>query len=844
MAVVLLAGGNLLLFAGRDVWAREFYVAKDGNDTGPGTKDKPFATLEGARDAIRGQRRSGALGNESVVVWLAGGVYRLRTTFELTAEDSGTSGAAVVWRAAAIGPKGDRHIFRPDHASHGAPDRKMSQSPGQVRFLGGTRITGFKPVSDRAVLDRLDPSARGKVLEANLKEAGVGDLGCVATTAQQTSAERSRAELICNRQYMTLARYPNQGKWLRIATVPQQGGKRYEREGIVHYGRFGYQSDRPARWKDTGELWMHGYWVHDWSDEYQPVAKLDLQKREVYPKPPYHHYGYRQGQRFYFLNVLEELDQPGEWYLDRKSQTLYFWPPCDVKQAEVIFPELGQPMWLLKDVHNLRIEGLTFEATRGEAVVVRGGANVEIAGCTVRNTGQIGIAIEGGRAHRVRSCDIYEVAESGVGLAGGDRNTLARGDHVVENCHIHHFARIQRTHQRAVNLSGVGNRVSHCLIHDAPHEGINYSGNDHLIEYCEFYRIAQETGDVGVIYTCADWTFSGHEFRYNYFHDIHGPGLYGCRIIYPDLPCGGVHLHGNIFYDVDWVCHTNSGRGMQIENNILLIDRGIRFQMWHRLDMFRLGGDWSMVEKLLARHFDRPPYSRRYPELRQLARDFATEDDQLLARRLPKDNILRRNVSWGRSFLQLPSQASLQDVRVQDNVIADGVVLTGSLDESRRSKTYRNGDAAAAKVLGQYGNRIVAGDPGLDDLASQDFHFTPGSPATKIGFQPIPFDRIGLYVDEFRKPVPVRVYAPTLRPYSGTFGRSLAVHILPTPLPHNPKCVIRYTLDGSEPRADSPVYTGPIILRQTSTIKAAAFVNGGRVAKRSESVSGSYRATE
>jgi hypothetical protein len=803
------------LFHNHAVLAKDFYVATNGSDANPGTKDRPFATLEGARDAIRAQRKSGALANEPVVVLVAGGIYRLTTTFELTGQDSGTPAAPVVWRA--------------------APNE-------QVRFLGGTRIKGFKPVSDKAVLDRLDPSARGKVLQANLKDAGVHDLGCVAVTARRRRSERTRAELICNHQYMTLARYPNEGEWLRISDVPQQGEKKHEREGIVHYGRFAYQSDRPERWKDTGDLWIHGYWVHDWSDQYHHVAKLDLQKKEVYPEPPYHDYGYRKGQRFFFLNVLEELDQPGEWYLDRKSQTLYFWPPCDPEQAEVLFPELEQPMWSLKNVQHVGIQGLTFECTRGEGIIVRGGAHDEIAGCTVRNTGKIGINIEGGQAHSVRSCDIYEVAESGVGLEGGDRRTLARGNHVVENCHIHHFARIQRTHQRAVNLSGVGNRVAHCLIHDAPHEGINYSGNDHVIEFCEFYRIAQETGDVGVIYTCGDWTFSGHEFRYNYFHDIHGPGLFGCRIIYPDLPCGGVHLHGNIFYDVDWVCHTNSGRGMLIENNILLNASGIRFQMWHQLEKFRLGGNWSLVEKLQERHYDQPPYSTRYPELAQLARDFAHEDDQLLARRLPKDNIVRRNVSWGKSFLHLPKEASLQNVQVQDNVIADEVVLTGSLDENHKDKTYRNGNPQAAEILGHRGNRIVAGDPGLDDLATQDFSFTPGSPATKIGFKPIPFDQIGLRPDQFRRQIPLSVYAPSFRPSAGAFRDSLAVHILPTPLPHNPKCVVRYTLDGSEPRADSPAYSAPITIQHTTTIKAAAFVTDGQQRKRSETVSATYSA--
>ena len=121
-----------------------------------------------------------------------------------------------------------------------------------------------------------------------------------------------------------------------------------------------------------------------------------------------------------------------------------------------------------------------------------------------------------------------------------------------------------------MNLGGVGNRVAYCYIHDTPHQGIAYGGNDHVIEYCEFSRIAQETGDVGVIYAAMDWTYMGMVFRYNYFHHIHGPGNLGCFTVYPDLPCGGIHLLGNVFYDVDQGFLTNSGRAMDIDNNVFL----------------------------------------------------------------------------------------------------------------------------------------------------------------------------------------------------------------------------------------------------------------------------------
>jgi len=776
----------------------DYYVAADGNDAWSGAlpkpnaagTDGPFATLERARDEVRRRKAVGALPTGGVAVGILTGGYGLEHSVEFGPQDSGTAEAPITYRAAGA----------------------------QVRFMGGKAITGWTRITDPAILERLDAAVRGGVLQADLKAAGVKDLGAVAA-----GGGKARAELVCQGQYMTLSRYPNPGEWLRIADVPQTGEKAYEHEKNVHYGRFTYESDRPARWKDTGDLWVHGYWVHDWSDQYHRIRKLDLEKREIWPEPPYHGYGYKKGQRFYVLNALEELDQPGEWYLDRGSGIIYFLPPQESPPSGVFFPELEKPMLALNDAEHIRFCGLTFECSRAGAIVVKGGTGVEIAGCTVRNTGSTAIDIQGGTRHLVRSCDIYEVAATGISLSGGDRKALARGDHAIENCHIHHFARIQKTYRPAVQLNGVGHRITHCYIHDGPHEGIGYGGNDHLIEYTEFTRIAQETGDVGVTYTAMDWTSLGHEFRYNYFHGIHGPGSLGCFTIYPDLPCGGIYLHGNVFYDVDQVFHTNSGRGMVVENNLFLKCRGLSFSAWHDPKKFQEGGDWRMVENLEAVNYAQPPYSTRYPLLQRLAEDFRNDADDLLQRRLPKDNLLRRNVSQGEFFLRLDPKASLDHCRVEGNVIADEVVFQGAFDGNGKSVAYRNGDVLAAAELSRRGNVIVRGDPGFGGLRTQDFALVPGSPATRLGFEPIPFEQIGLRTDEFRRTLPGEVCPPTLSQASRTFLPPLQVTLTPTPRPGVPKCVIHYTLDGSEPTRSSPVYRRPLTLKDSVTLKAAAF---------------------
>ena len=97
-------------------------------------------------------------------------------------------------------------------------------------------------------------------------------------------------------------------------------------------------------------------------------------------------------------------------------------------------------------------------------------------------------------------------------------------------------------------MEGVGHRASHNLIHDAPFEGMTIRGNDNIIEYNEFHHLMKETGDAGAIHVGRDWTWQGNVIRYNYFHDLKGPGLHGVMAVYLDDWASGFTVKGNLFY--------------------------------------------------------------------------------------------------------------------------------------------------------------------------------------------------------------------------------------------------------------------------------------------------------
>ena len=547
-ARVLIFSATLLLALSG--FAAQFYVSPTGSDTNSGTRAKPFATLERARDEGRRLSQDRKLARGGLTVWLRGGDYLRTNALELTAADSGTADAPIVWRAC----KGE-----------------------SVRLLGGRKLSGFAPVTDPAILARLPETARGHVLQVDLGALGLADFGKMTSRGFGRPLSPAHCELFFRGRPMTLARWPNEGAWEQIAGVPESGATKDEHGGQV--GKldqgFLYRGDRPRQWKDTRDLWVHGYWSWDWANSYERVDSIDLERRLIKTAAPHGLYWFRQGQRFYFLNVLEELDQPGEWYLDRQTRLLYFWPPAPLEfkvqgsPPEILLSLLSEPLLNLTGVSHVTFRGLTLEATRGSAVQIHGGTSNRIAGCLIRNIGNYGVTIAGGTGHGVISCDILDTGDGGVSLDGGDRQTLQPGGHFVENCHFARQGRWSRCCVPAVLIAGVGQRASHNLIHDHPHCAILFTGNDHLVEFNEIHHIALETGDVGAIYTGRDYTFRGNRIRCNFIHDTGGVG-FGSMGIYMDDCVSGTEIFGNIFYKVQRAAFLGGGRDHQVVNNIFV----------------------------------------------------------------------------------------------------------------------------------------------------------------------------------------------------------------------------------------------------------------------------------
>ncbi len=594
-----------------------------------------------------------------------------------------------------------------DSGTADSPITYQARRGESVYLSGGRGVRGWTAVTDAAVTARLDAAARGHVQQADLKALGITDLQGINNAGVYQSDPG--IELFFMNQPMTLARYPNTG-YMHLAEVLDAQGTAAPERAATAEGRFICDDARIERWLQEKEVWLHGFWVWDWADQRKPLVSLDPAKRLVtLGRPAGGTIELRKGQWFYAENLLSELDSPGEWYIDREKAVLYFWPPGELRDGDAVL-SMTRDLFQLNSVSHVRIRGVCVEAGRGTAFVVRGGSNVQIAAATIRNMGNWGAKVFGGKEHSVTGCDIYQTGQGGIHLDGGDRKSLVPGGHYADNNHIHHTSRWDPVYQQAIALIGVGNRATHNLIHHVPHIAIGFTGNEQTIEYNEIHHAVFQSNDAGAIYTSPPdetWSMRGHKIRFNYLHDIQGFQGKGCFGVYLDDCFSSADISSNIFHNVAAGILIGGGRDNLMTNNMF-----IKCKSAFSIDARGLGWASSVgqfaTEELRSLNYKQPPWSVKYPEL------IGILEDEPLA---PKGNVVARSICWDGPWGQTE---------------------------------------AKAQPLVSFKDNLIDADPKLIDPAGGNFKLQKDSPAFKLGFQTIPFEKIGVYSSEDRASWPVQ----------------------------------------------------------------------------------------
>ncbi|MBW8334575.1 MAG: right-handed parallel beta-helix repeat-containing protein [Prolixibacteraceae bacterium] len=696
----------------------EYYIAPNGNSLNNGDISHPFASLDDAKKAIR-QLKSNHQLKGGVTVWLREGVYELPKSFMLQKEDSGMESEPVIFS--------------------GYPNEKVIVS-------GGKKISydQVNPISSDAARLIVQKEAIAQIREIDLKALGILDYGVNQITGFRRPYVNAAMELFINGKSYHLARYPNQEK---IFIKPENvGDKGITEKEECYPGSIFFDKSKLAQWKTAPNVLAGGNFRFAWATDQLRVKKMDPMTGLVQFADS-HMYGISGGEewnQYYFFNLLEEIDEPGEYYVDHQRGKLYFYPYTELNSADTIMVSmLEDALVTMKGASNIQFRNICFEAGRGIGIYMENTKHNKIEDCTIRNMGVVGVCIgmgskpssiyrhpeektpfypteklserigslhellyenttfnrEGGENNGIINCKIENAGCGGISLGGGNRLTLEKAGNYVFNCEFTNCARIDYSYKSLVNIDGVGNKVQHCQFNACPATAIYIHGNDHIIEYNVISEACNFIDDQGAIYLGRDPSEFGNIIRYNFFKNIGHIGR-TIAVYYDDGACG-TQLYGNVFYKAaTWTVTVGGGSYNPIYNNIF-IESKLAIHLDNRLD----GSNQTNISpnnifdiRLRQTNYNKPPYSVAYPALATYFNDHPE---------VPKHNDIKNNIFVNVSQLH------------------DGKSEWGPVHEN---------------------NIITTKDPGFVDASKLNFSLKENSEVFKIlpEFKTIPFSEIGL----------------------------------------------------------------------------------------------------
>lgn len=592
----------------------------------------------GLRDVLSVLNTNKALAGANITnlnIMLSAGVYRLASSLSITLDPT--------WANTPITVSGP--------------------ASGTPAIISGARVvTGFAPVADASVLNRLPAVARGNVLVADLHKNGIADLGTFQPYGYALPIAPAPLELFYRDQPMTLARWPATG----FATIGTANGLSFTIVGAP-----------VAAWQNEPDLQAMGYWNRDWADATLSVQSVDPGSGSITLASPGPANGIVAGHRVFIENALSALGQPGAYYVDRQNALVYFWPPGPLNDGDVE-ASVVDSLLVARNATYLTIANLTLDIARGDGVQLLGGGMDVVDHVKLRNMAGRG-AVSSAGSSGFRFVTVENTGAGGIVIYSGNRLTLVPGNSFIEDSTLHDFARRMRTYHPAINLAGDGDRALRNTIYNGPHAGLIFTGNNHQISGNEIYNVVTETADAGAIYTGRDWTARGTVIEDNFIHDIGTAAQPQATVgIYLDDEACGITIRRNILSHVNQAIFIGGGRDNLIEDNLFVnstpavyVDsRGLSWQK-------PLVDDPNGVFQngLGTVNYTQPPYSLHYPALARI---------MTVMPGAPLGNTVHRNVVVNGTPLFADSGA-MQYVVVDMVFGSPDVVFTTQMADSARS---------------------------------------------------------------------------------------------------------------------------------------------------------------
>lgn len=673
-----------------------FYVSNDGDDSNSGAEDKPFKTLEKARDTIRDMISSGTYPESGVTVYLRGGDYELSSSFELTYQDSGTADAPVTY---------------------------MSYPGETANITGGTKLpySAFESISDDMASKLIDKSAASKVLQIDLGALGITELGELSRRGYIiASGELPQAELYIDGSRQQLARWPN-SEWVGTTGIVRSGAR--SQTGVLEGAVYTIDYTRPTQWKtNINEIYTAGVLGPNYFYGYFPIEKIEpgqitLKEGSVTDYYSKHFIRYE--------NIFEEIDEPGEYYIDRNTGMLYLYPDSDFgENSDIMLSMTGENLIAGSGVKNVTFKNVKIGGNRAGAIRVTETDNFNVVNCEIYGTGTNGIYISGTNSS-VNGCLIHDIGSTGISMSGGDYSNRISSGNSITNNHIYKAAQIERSYQSGVLLGyrSVGIKVSHNEIHDMPHAAMIIYGPDHTVEYNDIYDAVKEFHDMDAIYMNVyqyPWE-RNVVIRRNFIHDLGQQTFTEKQMnvagIRTDNHGNGLQVVENVFWNIGYE-NANGIRGVcaqgidNVVNNNIFIDTAGTYEGEHS---FNPDAKWDIQSESVKTVYEQwQMFSKKYSEQNPEVATF-----------------------FDRHYLAAEKSNSFKG-----NVVVNIKFPLSSLNQTQSSEGFNASD----QLVDSADNYVTTSDPGFVDYAGGDFTLKSDSEVfSRIpNFPEIDFNNIGI----------------------------------------------------------------------------------------------------
>ncbi|RMD84775.1 MAG: PDZ domain-containing protein [Lentisphaerae bacterium] len=731
-------------------------------------------------------RQRGIAGKKPVTVWVHPGTYHFSRTFRLEAEDSGSAGAPIIYRAV----------------------------PGAEVILKGSI-----PLNPRAWKKWKDGIYRQSLKGTPLEKVSFN-------------------QLFLNNKRMVRARYPN---W--DYSNPLCTGRGYlHAVGGTSMKKICFRPEdlagRRNQWRNPQTGIVHAFHSHNWGNFQFQIDHIDWDRHTIIFKrggwqAQRRNLGVGQSNRrkpgspFYIENIFEELDAPCEWFLDTAQAMLYFKPPANVKLEDALveaaavrriievegashivfkgfhitqsmatfmepYSDLARGDWAIHrggavyfhKASHCRIEDCHIEQVGGNAVFVDGfNREIHISGCLIEDTGDSAVCFVG-RPDAVRNYQTWERPCARItDFKPGPKSPNYPARCSVRNCILRDVGVYGKQTSGVIVSMAMEITIDHCSIYRIARAAVTFNDGTwggHVMSNCDIYDAVLDTGEHGpfnawgrerywngkklnkklVLLDAIKPNILHHNRIGNYRPSVSA----GNWTIDLDDGASNFEIHHNLM--LGSALKLRDGYYRKVWNNIIVGPVPLGFHVWpndNSEDVFK--------HNIVVVAGTPPGTQRQYQEV-------------IRPIRMPPDHGL-----WGTI-----------DENLWWNVNSKKFYINRKINDLEKWKTRQ-------------GRHDVFADPMFIDPLHRDYRVKPDSPALALGFENFPMDTFGHQMTR-------------IIPGSCSFVDAIDVIIRPDKRGGQ----VRYTLDGSLPRSDSTLYSGPIHITRSTTIWAATFdANGHRV---------------